>query len=91
MGLMPVVIGQERDFGEFKWQSRVISNIRFPAAVRRTVAHDDSDQHLQRRYSRAPLANAGRNRRHRSIAALRQRRVFLHHALEPLAGVVVPR
>ena len=22
MGLMPVVIGQERDFGEFKWQSR---------------------------------------------------------------------
>ena len=24
MGLMPVVIGQERDFGKFKWQSRVI-------------------------------------------------------------------
>ena len=22
MGLMPVVIGQERDFGKFKWQSR---------------------------------------------------------------------
>ena len=22
MGLMPVVIGQERDFGEFKWQTR---------------------------------------------------------------------
>ena len=25
MGLMPVVIGQECDFGEFKWQTRVIS------------------------------------------------------------------
>ena len=24
MGLMPVVIGQECDFGEFKWQTRVI-------------------------------------------------------------------
>ena len=24
--MMPVVIGQERDFGEFKWQSRVVAN-----------------------------------------------------------------